>query len=337
MNYLLSNLLNNVNSAIIVTIFINSYELIMSILSKKLLEKNFVVNFVIITNISKKFKINKYSSPGSVNITYLDINQTEKINEIISISSYIISMLNGISDDLISNSQYINAQIPEKIASISQKFENVKLFIYLSNLNIETGNSLFSKTKLIGENAVLSAFNRAIILRSGIVFTENDPLINIISLFIKKFKFLPIFTSQKHKIKIQPLSGGDFIYSIIFLLTDDNLNINESKIYKIAGSEVFDLEEFYDKVLKSEDFNIKYKKININIFKKILKIIKFPLFSIFNKLLFNSSSIPFNIEEMNLIEMNQVIMKKEQNLLYNLNKEPESIDAIFNRCNLLNH
>jgi NADH dehydrogenase len=317
----------NQNYKKIVTIFGGS-GFVGSALIKELIKHNFVIN-IPTSDVLKTSKLKTYSTPGKINVFYLDIKDDKQIENSIKGSDFVINLIASFDDSEIQNFQYIHAQLPEKIAKFCSE-QKVQRFIQMSNLGIENGSTIFAKTRLLGESASLKAFEKSIILRSGLIVGEDDSFLRILIILMNKFRFIPLIKNSQKEIKIQPIYVSDFAKAIIWLIENESVEKNQN-LYKIAGPEIFNLKEACQMIKSHAKNKVFILEFNSDLLKIIAKLTNFKVFNFFHSIIFGIKKSPLSSEKISAINFNSTIERDEQNLVFKAVKEPLKLNSIIKK------
>ena len=154
----------------------------------------------------------------------------------------------------------------ERIARLSKEL-GIKSLVHISAIGAdENSNSIYSSTKAKGENAILSNFPNAIILRPSIVFGQEDQFFNR---FAKMATMAPVL----------PLVGANTRFQPVFV--DDVAKAAEAALlgsvpkgtYELGGPEIKDFRDLMIIMLKI----IKRRRLIINTPRFIAKLMAFGL------------------------------------------------------------
>jgi uncharacterized protein YbjT (DUF2867 family) len=317
------------NNYKIVTIFGGS-GFVGSFLSKEFIEAGYSVN-IITRNKNSAINLKTLSCAGKLNIIEIDYSNERQIENCINGADYIINLIASFDDSDINNFQYIHAQLPEKIAKFCSQSNSVQKFIHLSNLGIDNSHTMFAKTRLLGESAVTSFFKKTIILRSSLIVGEDDAFLRVFIIMAKKFKFLPLFSSKKLNIELQPIYVGDLARSIRMLIEQDEPDNSLRNIKEIAGPEIFTLNQIYDSIKNIIGFKVYLLPINIKILKILAGIMSWKIFKPIHGIIFGINKSPISSEKLNSINLVTIIRKRENNLLFKFIEKPKLLKDVIKK------
>lgn len=120
----------------------------------------------------------------------------------------------------------------------------VSSFVYLSALGAkaDSANSYLA-TKAKGERRVLNAFPNATILRSAILFGEDDSFVNAIATGIEAQKYIPLVGGDK---QIQPVLVDDVATAIFAALASPAIYGGNS--YDLVGPEIVTVRQLHERI-----------------------------------------------------------------------------------------
>ena len=182
--------------------------------------------------------------PGQIQVIKFHFSDLDHLRSLIQDSEYVINcigILNESKDQTFNNLHHL---FPKFLSGALNK-EVTKRFIHISALGVnEESRSLYIKSKLSGEKAVIENFNNSIILRPSIIFGVDD---NFFNLFNKLINLLPVIPLVGAHSKFQPCYVGDISEAIINII--DNHKINNG-IYELGGPNIYSFKELIELLLK---------------------------------------------------------------------------------------
>ena len=182
--------------------------------------------------------------PGQIEVIKFHFSDLDHMKSLIQDSEYVINCIGILyesKDQTFNNHHHL---FPKFLSSVLNK-EVTKRFIHISALGVnEESRSLYIKSKLSGEKAVIENFNNSIILRPSIIFGVDD---NFFNLFNKLINLLPVIPLVGAHSKFQPCYVGDISDAIINII--DNHKINNG-IYELGGPNIYSFKELIEVLLK---------------------------------------------------------------------------------------
>jgi dTDP-4-dehydrorhamnose reductase len=275
-------------------------------------EQNFIVK-IITRDVDKAEKIKTQAVPGKIIISYCDIFDKTQLDECIAESHIVINLVATFKEKDKDNFTYLHSQFPEILSSISKKY-NVEKFIQLSNLNIENISTLYAKSRVLGDKAVQN-FKNHVILRSSLIYGEEDNFINALYRIAKKYKILPLINNGNTK--LQPIYIVDLCKIICEICKDQ-----ESKffgVHKVGGNEILSLLDIYKNLEIILNKKILFVKSNQLLFTFFTKILNLNFMFFINRIIFGSQDCPFSPEQLKLSNNDNIISDNQENLLNQIN------------------
>ena len=288
-------------------------------LVKTLLENKFLVRFVTM-DIRGVEKLKVLGKPGHLKIIEGDIRKNMNlIGQSISGSFIVINAFKSMENRDLNHFLHIHSKLPEEMAK-QCKEHKIEKFIQLSDLSAETTQTIYARSRMLGEKTVLASFERSIVLKLSLVYDVDDDLISRLFSFAKKYSIFPIVSNCG--VIIQPLFAGDLAL-IVLKICQKSEKYNGS--YRVAGREMitmFDIYQSFEKILNKKIRKIKIGKnvLAVAIFLLNLKIM-FPV----NRVIFGNGRSPFNSEQMKTYCHNSVA--KNENLLNTMNLIVEDFET----------
>ena len=205
----------------------------------------------------------------------------------------------------------------ERIGRLSNEL-GIKSLVHISAIGAnENSNSIYSSTKAKGENAILSNFPSAIILRPSIVFGQEDQFFNR---FAKMATMAPVLPLVGANTRFQPVFVDDVAKAAEAAL----LGSVPKGIYELGGPEIKDFRELMIVMLKI----IKRRRLIINTPRFIAKLMDFGLttLQILTLGLFKNSII--TKDQIENLGIDNIVSEQEQ-CFENLNIDPLDMGSVL--------
>jgi uncharacterized protein YbjT (DUF2867 family) len=213
-------------------------------LIRKLTKNNYKVTVVTRNIHQKSYIIKTQANAGYIDIVESNIFEEDKLRKLFQSADICINLI-GILFEQKKGSTFknIHTVFPSLLAKLSKEY-NLKHFIHLSALGIsEAKDSKYAKSKLAGENEILSNFPLATILRPSIVYSVDD---NFTTNFMTLLSRLPVFPLYYGgNTKFTPIHCSDLTDTILHVISK---NIY-SKIIECAGPEIITFREILERLL----------------------------------------------------------------------------------------
>lgn len=240
-------------------------------------------------------------------IVIIEYTNNELPYYIIKKSDMVINTIGSFSKDHLFKT---HSQIPEEIAQECAN-NKIKKFIHFSSLGIENNPSLYARSKINGERAVLAALPNATIIRPSLVFgMENKKIASLYR--IAQHLFLPLIKTNTY---FQPISIEDVTEFVLMVLSSE---YNVSGIQEIAGPREYTTKELMEKLINNP---IK-KHIPISISYRLIKIITYIL------QIFTNNPI-LSIDQLLLLHNNSFTTGNNALIKYNIT--PKYIEGMINK------
>ena len=205
----------------------------------------------------------------------------------------------------------------ERIGRLSKEL-GINSLVHISAIGAnENSNSIYSSTKAKGENAILSNFPSAVILRPSIVFGQEDQFFNR---FAKMATMAPVLPLIGANTRFQPVFVDDVAKAAEAAL----LGSVPKGIYELGGPEIKDFRELMIVMLKI----IKRRRLIINTPRFIAKFMAFGLstLQILTLGLFKNSII--TKDQIENLGIDNIVSEQEQ-CLENLNIDPLDMGSVL--------
>jgi len=217
-------------------------------LIRKLTKKNYKVTVVTRNIHQKSYIIKTQANAGYIDIVEANIFDEIKIRKLFEKADICINLVGILYENKKGNTfKNIHSLFPSILSKLCKEY-NIENFIHLSALGInEAIESNYAKSKLDGENNILSNFPLATILRPSIVYSVDD---NFTTNFMTLLSRLPMFPLYYNgKTKFTPIHCSD-LCEIIFHVISKNINTN---IIECVGPETLTFKEIIQQLLNLID------------------------------------------------------------------------------------
>ena len=217
-------------------------------LIRKLTKKNYKVTVVTRNIHQKSYIIKTQANAGYIDIVEANIFDEIKIRKLFEKVDICINLVGILYENKKGNTfKNIHSLFPSILSKLCKEY-NIENFIHLSALGInEAVDSNYAKSKLDGENNILSNFPLATILRPSVVYSVDD---NFTTSFMTLLSRLPMFPLYYNgKTKFTPIHCSD-LCEIIFHVISKNINTN---IIECVGPETLTFKEIIQQLLNLID------------------------------------------------------------------------------------
>ena len=208
---------------------------------------------------NKKLDFFLGSEPGQVSVKKVEKFSESNLDNLVKGADIVFNLIGILYETKKNTFTNVHVNIPREIAGAAKR-NGARNFIHLSALNIEKSvTSVYSKSKLSGEEAVKEKFPNCVIIRPSVVFGKRDSFTNFflsmsnLSPFlpligtpeIKKKGLIPILNFSK-KVRFQPVYVGDLVSFMI------KTSMLKKKIFDLSGPTIQSFDEIFDIILKAK-------------------------------------------------------------------------------------
>ena len=261
-------------------------------LIRKLTKNNYKVTVVTRNLHQKGYVIKTQANAGYIDIVEANIFDEKKIRKLFTQTDICINLIGILYESRKGNTfTNIHSIFPSILAKLCKEYK-VQQFIHLSALGINTAiDSVYARSKLVGEFNIQKNFPLATILRPSVVYSVDDNFTTNFMTLLSKLPFFPLYYNGKTK--FTPIHCSD-LTDIIYYTISKNIH---SKIIECVGPEIISLKEIIKKLLKLISKN------------KIL--IPLPFFAA------NMTAKLFQLFPKPLLTVDQLILLKYDNIISN--------------------
>ena len=215
---------------------------------RKLTKENYIVTAVTRNLHQKGIVLKTLGNAGFINIVECNIFDETKIRELFKKADICINLVGILYEQKKGNTfKNIHTVFPSLLAKLSKEYK-LKHFIHLSALGInEATDSEYAKSKLKGEDEILTNFPLATILRPSIVFSVEDQFTTSFMSLLSKLPFFPLYYGGSTR--FAPIHASDLTDTISYIISN---NIY-SKIIECVGPEIISFKELLERLLNLID------------------------------------------------------------------------------------
>ncbi len=187
--------------------------------------------------IKPKYTLSKLGQLALINC---DIKQFKQIKNAIKGSEIVINLTGLLSETKNNSFEQVHNIGTKNIVNACQALGVTKL-LHLSAIGAsKSSNSIYARTKFLGENNI-SQFKNYIIIRPSIVYGDEDNFINYFAKLSKFSPFIPLIGGGKTK--FQPIWVQDLVNVIGILLEK-----NGPKLVEVGGDEIISFKSIIIKI-----------------------------------------------------------------------------------------
>ena len=183
---------------------------------------------------------------GQVVPILCNIHNDDHVQQAIQGSDWVINLVGTLAEGGKSQSfEKLHHEFPARIAAIAEK-SGVKRLVHVSALGATLeSKSVYAQSKAKGENAVMTNFPQATILRPSVVYGPEDRFFNFFAKMATIAPFLPLIGGGKTR--FQPVYVGDVVKAIIASLKQPTEHV-QGKIFELGGDQVYSFKSLLQKL-----------------------------------------------------------------------------------------
>ena len=187
--------------------------------------------------------VRPYGVVGQVEPILANVRDDASVRAALAGSDAVVNCVSVLQESGKQTFEALNDAGAGRVAKIAAE-EGIDTFVHLSALGADlNSNSDSARTKAEGEQAVLSAFPNAMILRPSVIFGNEDQFFNRFADLTKLSPVLPIVGGNS---LFQPVYVDDVAQAVCQGIT----NKDTGGIYELGGPDVDTLSAFIQKMLK---------------------------------------------------------------------------------------
>ncbi|MBN66506.1 MAG: complex I NDUFA9 subunit family protein [Rickettsiales bacterium] len=246
---------------------------------------------------------------GQIVPDYADITKPDTLRKKLKGSYAVVNLVGVLAESGRQTFQNVQAEGAKQLAE-SAKEAGVKRFVQVSALGIDHAlPSRYARSKRLGEDAVLSMYPDAIIMRPSIIFGAEDEFFNKFARMAILSPALPLIGDGKTK--FQPVYVDDVAHAITATLQDPAAK----GIYELGGPDVYRFEELMEYILRVTKRN------------RLLVHIPFPAASLIGRFTSLLPNPPLTADQVRLLKYDNVV-SGEYPGLDALGIVPQTVDMI---------
>ncbi|GFZ77385.1 3-beta-hydroxy-Delta(5)-steroid dehydrogenase [Rickettsiales bacterium] len=241
--------------------------------------------------------------------------------------AYAVINLVGILHELDDQSfMEIHAKAAENIAKCAKQ-SGVKKLIHFSALGIDdNSSSLYARSKIAGEKAVLSAFPEATIAKPSLVFGEESKFFSLFARLVSLLPILPLV--RRGETLFQPIYVLDVARFVSVAILSDNM---QGKIYELGGNKVYSFKEILRYIIDITGNRCKLLPIPGFLASFFAYILQLKLLRFLLRPLTGTMDPILTVDQVKLL-MSDSVVGEGALTLRDVDIEPESLEEIMLRC-----
>ena len=216
-------------------------------LIRRLTKNNYKVVAVTRNIHQKGYILKTESNPGYLDIVEIKSFEPNKIRELMRGCNVCVNLIGILYEKKSGQFNKFHRLLPDLISKIASE-SNINQLVHISSLGIENAkDSIYASSKLNGEEAIKTNFERYVILKPSICYGSSDKFTTKFMSLLSLLPFMPLY--YKGKTKFAPIHVSDFV-EIIFQVIQKDLN---NLTIECVGPEIMSFEKMLKTILKSID------------------------------------------------------------------------------------
>lgn len=182
-------------------------------------------------------------SVGQIQPVQVNIRNYESVARAVNGARFVINLV-GIGHE--SGKQRFRAVHTMGAANVARAAAEagVDSLVQMSALGADTqSESIYFRTKAMGEDEVFKAYPKAVIVRPSLVFGQDDTIFNRFGMIARLSPFMPVIHGKS---KFQPVYVGDVAAAIVAAVEG---KAKPGKIYELGGPDVETMKQLMQRVL----------------------------------------------------------------------------------------
>jgi NADH dehydrogenase len=278
---------------------------------KRLASQGWVVR-VAVRDTQKALFLQPYGNVGQIARMPVPIQDEESVREAVNGADAVFNTI-GLLFEPGGAQTFDEVQVngPERIARLSAEC-GVKRLIHISAIGADKeSDSVYARTKALGEEAVLKHMPHATVLRPSIVIGQEDGFMNFFAQMARISPALPLIGGGKTR--FQPVYVGDVADAAMVCLGESK---TKGKTYELGGPKVYTFKQLMELLLKE----IRRKRL--------LLPIPFDVARIQARFAEYLPKPPLTRDQVTLLKYDNVVQKGALSFK-TLGMEPQAIEAIL--------
>ncbi len=216
-------------------------------LIRRLTKNNYKVIAVTRDIHQKGYILKTESNPGYLDIVEIKSFEPNKIRELMRGCNVCVNLIGILYEKKNGQFNKFHRLLPDLISKIASE-SDINQLVHISSLGIENAkDSIYASSKLNGEEAIKTNFERYVILKPSICYGSSDKFTTKFMSLLSLLPFMPLY--YKGKTKFAPIHVSDFV-EIIFQVIQKDLN---NLTIECVGPEIMSFEKMLKTILKSID------------------------------------------------------------------------------------
>ena len=221
--------------------------------------------------------VRTYGTPGQVEPVLANVRYPESVEAAVQNSNAVVNCVGILSQFKKQRFQSLHVEGAAAVAAAAANADVGRL-VHVSSIGANPDSaSEYARTKAIGEQAVVSAFESAVIVRPSVQFGPEDQFFNKFAAMARWLPFLPIVGADT---RFQPVYVDDVANAICKAVEVDGA----TGVYELGGPDILTFRELMKKMLKV----VRRRRMVVDLpeFVAVIGAFKFEMFQIMSGGLF---------------------------------------------------
>lgn len=190
----------------------------------------------------KAYFLRPAGGAGQVTPFFCDIHDDTSVELALDGASHAVNLVGLLHEKSGRNSfKKIHIEAAERIARVARQ-KNLELLVHFSALGASSdARSVYARTKAAGENKVIHAFAKTVILRPSVVYGPDDHFFNRFARMAVMTGGLPLIGGGKTK--FQPVFVGDVAQAVANIIDNPDEDRYYGQIYELGGPRIYTFKE----------------------------------------------------------------------------------------------
>ena len=188
-------------------------------------------------------------SVGQISLMQVNVRNKESISHAVAGADIVINLAGIWYERGRQRFRAVHTMGAANVAQVASEL-GVQTLVHMSELGADKGShSPDLVSRALGDEEVLKAFPKAIILRPGTIFGSDDWFFNLIGSWARLFPLLPVIGANHVK---QPVFVGDVAEATAMAALG---RVKGGKIYELGGADVETMRELMARILRETHRN----------------------------------------------------------------------------------
>ena len=191
----------------------------------------------------RAFSLKPLAALGQIQFAQGDVTRADQLPALLSGADAVVNLVGAFAGDL----DALQGKGVGRLAQAARE-AGAGAFVHISAIGADAGSEVdYARTKAEGEQAVLTAFPTATLLRPSILFGPDDNFLNMFARLIARLPALPVFGPSA---RLQPVFVDDAAEAVVAALRDSSKHGGQT--FEIVGPEVITMLELNQRIAAAQ-------------------------------------------------------------------------------------